>query len=113
MFLIPHNLKLHELFNKKHKIIWSLKIGTTISVFILHSLVVLPIPSGPSSLSTANQNGANAAYRVSMRAREFFFGGSALPSLGVPHPDCGPGEGSLSTTGVAYVFSCSPPRGQV
>ena len=39
-----------------------------------------------------------------MRAREFFFGGSALPSLGVPHPDCGPGEGSLSTTGVAYVF---------
>ena len=45
MFLIPHNLKLHELFNKKHKIIWSLKIGTTISVFILHSLVVLPIPS--------------------------------------------------------------------
>ena len=39
-----------------------------------------------------------------MRAREFFFGGSALPFLGVPHPDCGPGEGSLSTTGVAYVF---------
>ena len=45
MFLIPQNLKLHELFNKKHKIIWSLKIGTTISVFILHSLVVPPIPS--------------------------------------------------------------------